>query len=114
MAQPLSGMTPDSPVDSTKQPMAGAWVRKYSTEDKKEGKVFTTTYGGSGDLLNDGFRRMLVNACFWAVGLEGAITAELDTNIVGPYRPTWMGKTKRNPHVKPEDLAGWDTPVLPE
>lgn len=114
MAQPLSGMTPDSPVDEAKKPMAGAWVRTYKSESGKEGRVFASTYGGSGDLLNDGFRRMAVNGCFWAVGLEGAITPELNTAIVGPYRPTWMGTTKRNAHVKPEALEGWESPILPE
>jgi len=113
MAQPLAGMTPDSPNDDTKKPMAGAWVRTYRSESGKEGRVFASTYGGSGDLLNDGFRRMLVNACFWAAGLESAIKPELKTDIVGPYRPTWMGVNKRARSVKPEALAGWDTPILP-
>jgi len=113
MAQPLTGMTPDAPNDDTKPPMAGAWVRTYKSDSGKEGRVFTTTYGGSGDLENDGFRRMSVNAAFWTIGLESAIKPDLDTAIVGPYRPTWMGVNKRNAHVKPEDLAGWTTPILP-
>ncbi len=114
MAQPLAGMTPDAPNDESKKPMAGAWVRTYKSESGKDGRVFATTYGGSGDLENDGFRRMVVNGCIWAVGLDNTITADLKTDIVGPYRPTWMGKVKRNAHVKPEDLAGWDSTVLPE
>lgn len=113
MAQPLAGMTPDSPDDTTKKPMAGAWVRTYKSESGKEGRVFASTYGGSGDLVNDGFRRMLVNACFWAAGLESAIKPDLKTDIVGPYRPTWMGVNKRAANVKPEALAGYDTPILP-
>ncbi|MEO6787267.1 MAG: ThuA domain-containing protein [Chthoniobacteraceae bacterium] len=113
MAQPLTGMTPDSPDDTTKKPMAGAWVRTYKSESGKQGRVFASTCGGSGDLVNDGFRRMLVNACFWAVGLEAAIKPDLDTDIVGPYRPTWMGVNKRAASVKPEALAGYDTPILP-
>lgn len=113
MAQPLAGMTPDSPDDSTKKPMAGAWVRTYQSESGKEGRVFATTYGGSGDLDNEGFRRMLVNACFWAAGLEAAIKPDMEIGLVGSYRPTWMGINKRSAHVKPEDLAGWETPILP-
>ena len=117
MAQPLSGMKPDSPVDAAKKPMAGAWVRTYKSPDSKEGgkegRVFASTYGASGDVANDGFRRMLLNACFWTMGLESAIKPDLNIALVGPYRPTWMGTIKRNAHVKPEDLAGWDTPILP-
>ena len=113
MAQPLSGMTPDSPDDGTKKPMAAAWVRTYNSESGKEGRVFTSVYGGSGDLENEGFRRMLVNACFWTIGLEAAIKPDLNTSLVGPYRPTWMGVNRRSPNVKPEDLRGWDSPILP-
>jgi hypothetical protein len=114
MAQPLSGMTPTSPTDETKKPMAGAWVRTYTSESGKEGRVFASTYGASGDLLNEGLRRMVVNAAFWAVGLEAAIKPDLDIAFVGPYRPTWMGTNRRAGGVKPEDLAGWDAPLLPE
>jgi Trehalose utilisation len=113
MAQPLTGMTPDSPDDTSRKPIAAAWVRTYKSESGKEGRVFTTTYGGSGDLVDDGFRRMLVNACFWSAGLEAAIKPEMNISLVGPYRPTWMGINKRSPHVKPEDLSGWDAAILP-
>jgi hypothetical protein len=94
--------------------MPGVWVRTYKSASGKEGRVFASTYGASGDLLNDGFRRMLVNACFWAAGLETAIKPDMDTSIVGPYRPTWHGGIKRATGVKPEDLAGWDSPIWPE
>jgi len=114
MAQPLKGMKPDSPDDTSKKPMPGAWVRTYTGASGKVGRVFTSTYGASGDLVNDGFRRMLVNACFWSAGMEKAIKPDMDVSIVGPFRPTWLGDVKRAPQVKPEDLAGWDTPILPE
>ncbi len=113
MAQPLSGMTPDSPVDETKKPMPGAWVRTYQSESGGKGRVFDTTYGGSGDFVNDGFRRMFINACFWATGLEAAITPNLEISFVGPYQPTWMGVNKRAEHLNPEDFAGWEAPIPP-
>lgn len=114
MAHPLAGMTPDSPLDTTKEPMPGAWVRTYQGESGKAGRVFCSTYGASGDLLNEGLRRMVVNACFWAVGLEKAIKADNDIRFVGPYRPTWYGGAKRAAGVKPEDLAGFESPIWPE
>jgi hypothetical protein len=113
MAQPLSGMKPDSPVDATKKPMPGAWVRTYKSTSGKEGRVFASTYGASGDLANDGFRRMLVNACFWTTGLEAAIQPDLKTDLVGPYNPTWLGTFKRAGAVKPADLASYDSPIFP-
>jgi hypothetical protein len=106
-------MEPSSPDDTTKKPMPGAWVRSYTSNSGKAGRVFTSTYGASGDLANDGFRRMLVNACLWATGLENEIKPDLEIRLVGPYRPSWMG-AKRAAHVKPQDLAGWDSPIWPE
>ena len=79
MAQPLNGMQPNSPADETKKPMPGAWVRTYQSPSGKVGRVFTTTYGASNDILNDGFRRMLVNAVLWTTGLEAAIQPERAT-----------------------------------
>jgi len=114
MAQPLAGMTPDSPVDTSKKAMPGAWVRTYKSESGKEGRVFATTYGASDDLLNEGVRRMAINAIFWAAGLEADIKGDIDISLVGELRPTWTGKNKRATGIKPEDLAGWDSPIWPD
>ena len=57
---------------------------------------------------------MLVNASLWTMGLEAAIKPDNDISLVGTYRPTWHGGAKRAAQVKPEDLAGWDSPILPE
>ena len=114
MAQPLNGMEPTSPNDESKPPMPGAWVREYQSKSGKSGRVFASTYGSSGDLMNEGFRRMLVNACLWSLGLEDAIKPENNVSLVGPLRPTFHGGAKRAKDVKPEELAGWDAPILPE
>ena len=85
----------------------------YKSATGKEGRVFTTTYGGSGDLVNDGFRRMMLNGCLWAAGLEAKITTDLKTDLVGPYNPSWMKGRTRAKDVKPQDLSGWDSPIWP-
>jgi hypothetical protein len=113
MAQPLAGMTPEATNDESKVAMAGAWIRSYRSPNGMEGRVFTTTYGGPGDLVNDGFRRLMVNACLWAMGLEEHIRSDLETSLVGPFRPSWMKENQRAGHVKPQELAGWDTPIWP-
>ncbi|MFH5802766.1 ThuA domain-containing protein [Alienimonas sp. DA493] len=118
-AQPLQGMTPDSPPAEDKKPCPGAWVRTYrlpgasSLQDAGSGRVFTTTYGASEDLRNDGFRRMLVNACFWAAGLEDKITPDLNVDLVGPYRPTTFRHGGHVKGVRPADLAGYEAPIPP-
>ena len=47
--------------------------------------------GASQDLLSEGTRRMLVNACYWAVGMEGKIPDKSDVTIVGDYTPLPFG-----------------------
>jgi type 1 glutamine amidotransferase len=113
-AQPLVAMEPDADPDPEREPVPGAWTRSYRGESGTRGRVFTTTYGASNDLENEGFRRMLVNACFWAIGLEDAIKPDADVGFVGPYNATWRKERgRRRAGTKPQDLAGWESPIVP-
>jgi type 1 glutamine amidotransferase len=107
----LDGMTPDSPPANDKKDMPVAWYRSYTSPSGKAGRVFTTTHGASEDLLNNGFRRMAVNATLWAAGLESSIRADGDISFVGPYRPTTFAFKGFAREVKPASLAGWDSPI---
>jgi len=114
MAQPLVGMEPDSQADPKMPPVPAAWTRSYQGQSGDDGRVFTSTYGASNDIENDGFRRMLVNACFWAVGLEDEIRPDADVSFVGGYNATWRrGRGRRLAGLKPQALAGWETPIVP-
>ena len=121
-AQPLAGMTPDSPPAPGKPPCPGAWVRTYDplpgsgerTAPAGSRRVFATTAGASEDLRNAGFRRMLVNACFWAAGLEDAIAPDANVDLVGPYRPSGFAFGGEVTGVRPADLAGLDSPIPPD
>ena len=113
MAQPLNGMKPsDSPV-ADKPACPGAWVREYKTPNGKPGRVFTTTYGASEDLLNDDFRRMMVNACYWAAGLESKIKPDAEIAFVGPYHPSTFRFGGFRQHVLPRELADMNSPIMP-
>jgi hypothetical protein len=68
--------------------MPVAWTKTYKGEGDKTGRVFTTTMGASKDLEFEGTRRMLVNACYWAVGLEDKIPDRSDVELVGTFKPT--------------------------
>jgi hypothetical protein len=106
--QVLSGMKPsDPPVEGPKNhPMMPlAWVRDYTGENGKTSKVFTTTMGAAADFENEGLRRLLVNAAYWAVGLEKQIPAKANVDYVGEYKPGWFGFGKFKPGLKPADLA---------
>ena len=111
--QPLNGMTPDSPADASKPPSPVAWTRTYQIENGKPGRTFTTTHGASEDLLNEGFRRMLINAAFWAMGMENKIKANNDVSFVGPYQPTTFNFEGYKANVKPSMLAGFDSLIMP-
>jgi type 1 glutamine amidotransferase len=111
--QILDGMTPDSSPAAGKEQMPVAWVRSYTGGSGRTGRVFTTTHGASEDLLNDGFRRLAINAALWAAGLEASITADGDIGLVGPYHPSTFNFGGHVKGVKPSDMAGWDTPIPP-
>ncbi|MCH8828515.1 MAG: ThuA domain-containing protein [Planctomycetes bacterium] len=112
--QILDGMTPDSPAAKNKDQLAVAWVREYRGDAGKTGRVFATTHGASEDILNEGFRRMMVNACLWAAGMDETIKPDNDVALVGPYQPTTFGFNRYRRGVKPKDLAGWTAPILPD
>ncbi len=110
-AQPLNGMTPDSPADATKPPMPSEWTRSYKSASGKVGRVFTTLYGTSEDITNDGYRRMVVNGVFWALGLEDAIKPDLNIAFVGPFKPNTFNAGGHARGIKPEMYAGFESPI---
>ncbi len=61
--------------------------------------------GSSTDLENAGLRRLLVNACYWALGLEDKIPAQSKVDIVGEYKPLPYGFGGFKKGVKPGDLS---------
>jgi len=109
--QILNGMTPDSPPATDKEQMPVAWYRTYTSLSGKSGRVFTTTHGASEDLLNEGFRRMSVNAILWAAGLESSIKPDNDISFVGPFHPSTFAFGGFVKGVKPSDMAGWETAI---
>jgi hypothetical protein len=105
--QVLSGMHPSDPAveGSKNNPMMPvAWVRHYTGPRGKTCKIVTTTMGAAVDLENEGLRRLLVNACYWCVGLENEIPARADVRYVGQYKPPWFGFGGFVKGVKPADL----------
>ncbi|WP_250931263.1 ThuA domain-containing protein [Aporhodopirellula aestuarii] len=111
MAQPLQGMTPDSPIVESLPPQPSEWTRTYRTADGKEARVFTSLYGTPEDITNEGYRRMMINGIFWAVGLEDKITSDLDVSLVGPFNPNTFGNQTHAPGIKPEMYTGYESPI---
>jgi len=109
--QILNGMKFNDPADKTKKVLPVAWVRTYKPGDDKA-RVFATTHGASEDILNEGFRRMLVNAHLWCLQMEDAIKPGNNVSFVGPYNPVTFRFGGHRKGVKPADIEGWDTPIL--
>jgi type 1 glutamine amidotransferase len=108
LGQVTETLKPDSKgvVGKVNEPMMPvAWTKTYSIEEGKTGRVFTTTMGASQDFLAEGTRRLLVNACYWAVGLEAKIPEKSKVDFVGKYEPTPFRGGGYTKGVKPADLA---------
>ena len=110
LGQVLAGMAADSPPVSGAEaaknaPMLPvAWTKTYAVEGGPRGRVFTTTMGAATDLVAEGTRRLIVNGCYWAAGLEDKIPAKSVVDLVGAFEPTPFGFKGAKRGVKPVDL----------
>jgi hypothetical protein len=107
-------MDPTSEADPKKPPMPCTWTRSYAAKDGMKHRVFHSTQGASQDFLDDNYRRMILNGVLWAIGLEKEIKADLDISFVGPFNPSSFSFNGHVKKVKPSDLAGWDSPIMPK
>jgi len=105
--QILTGMKfNDTPLEGAKNNpmMPVAWINTYTGAAGKPARVFTTTMGAATDLQNEGLRRLLTNATYWAVGLEDKIPAKTNVDLVGTYEPSAFKFSGHKRGVKPADL----------
>ncbi len=107
LGQILDGMSPtDRPIEGPKNDpmMPIAWVKTYTGEHGRTSLVFTTTMGASEDFVSPGLRRLLVNATYWATGLEDKIFAQSNVDFVGKFTPSPFGNNKFQKDKSPEDF----------
>lgn len=112
-SQPLVSMDPAAAADPEKPPMPSTWTRQYAAKDGSMHRVFHSTQGASEDILDENYRRLLINGILWAVGMEKEIKPDLVISFVGPYQPNTFSFAGHAKKVKPADLAGWDSPIMP-
>jgi len=107
LGEVVAGQKPTDPAakGAKNDPMMPvAWTNTYAVKDGKTGKSFATTTGCSQDMENEGYRRLLVNATYWAVGMEDKISEKAKVDLVGEYKPSsYRGSFVKG--VKPADLA---------
>ena len=110
-AQPLQGMQPDAKPDPNKPPIASEWTRTYESESGNTGRVFTSLYGAAPDLLNDGYRRLLINGIHWAFGEADEIEPDMNIDFVGPYNPNNYGFGDWAKGIDPAAYEGFKSPI---
>jgi type 1 glutamine amidotransferase len=107
--QVLTGMRPNDPPNFKKSIMPMIWQRDYKTETGNTANILCSTIGAATDLESEGLRRLLVNYCYWSLGLTDEIPQEKDVSTdvryVGEYHPSNFGFDRWKRGVKPADYA---------
>ena len=103
MGQVLKGMKPGDPPNPDKKLVPVAWTKTFKGTSGKTSRIFLTTMGHGDDLKSEGFRRLLVNACYWGLELEEQIPAKANVELVGKYEPVPIGFGRHKKGVKPAD-----------
>lgn len=107
LGEVVKGMKATDPpvVGKKNDPMQPiAWTRLYKTASGKDARVFTSTLANGQDFESEGTRRMTVNACLWAAGLEDRIGERTNVELVGKYAPPPFGNNRFTKGVRPADL----------
>ncbi len=103
MGQILTGMNPKDPPNKDKMLVPVAWTKTYTGDSGKPARVFASTMGHSGDFESEGFRRLLVNGCYWALRMEDKIPARSKVDIIGDYKPGKIGTGGHRRGLRPAD-----------
>ncbi|MFK7910036.1 MAG: PVC-type heme-binding CxxCH protein [Akkermansiaceae bacterium] len=100
------------PVAKKNNPMQPlTWIREYKNASGKTNKIFTTTMGAASDLDDANLRRLVANACFWALNLEVPKSAKVD--VPASYKPTFYGFNTFKKGTKPADHIPTDAAPQP-
>lgn len=124
--QVLKGMKPQDPPASYRKRRASdkqqqdvnepmmpvAWTRLYKNEAGNTNRIFCTTLGSATDLVNEGLRRLVVNAVFWGLGME--IPQRADVRFIGDFNPTMYGFGAYKKGVRPADFNLRKSPAATE
>ena len=73
--------------------------------------MFTSLYGAAEDIVNEGYRRMIINGVYWSLGMEDQIRADSSIDFVGRYEPNTFGQRREAKGVKPADYADYASPI---
>ena len=103
-ARVLKGMKPDDKPNLDKPVMPMIWTREFTGSSGKKTRVVTSTIAAAPDFESEGLRRIVVNGCYWALGLENQIPKKANVDYIGEYHPSFFGRNRFKKGLKPEDL----------
>lgn len=103
--QPLMGRKPDDLPNRELEPLPVAWVKPWKTSTGKSARIFHCTMGSGTDLKSAGLRSLIINAAYWGMGLESAISADRSVDIMGTYEPLESGFNYEELGVKPRPVS---------
>lgn len=98
------GMTPESPLSYDKSIMPVAWIKYHTNKNGNTARIFTTTMGAAVDLVSEDLRRLIVNACYWALEMDYQIPEKSNVEFVGKYNPTMFGYGDFKKGLTPSDF----------
>ncbi len=105
--QPLMGRKHDDPPNTKLEPLPVAWIKTWQTSEGKSARVFHSTMGSGTDLESAGLRRMIINAAYWGLGMESAITPTSSVDIIGDYKPLESGFNYKELGVMPKPVSAY-------
>ncbi len=115
--QVLNTFEPSDDINTNKAKVNAGWTRSHYTApsgERKTARVVYTSIGASEDLKDANSRRFLINSCLWAMGMEKLITPDLPVDLVGGFEPSaYFTSALYRSDVKPADLAGFDSSIMP-
>jgi hypothetical protein len=85
------GRNHDDAPNPALEPLPVAWFKYWQTSTGKMARVFQSTMGSGHDLQSAGLRRLIINAAYWGMEMEAAITPDRSVEIVGTYQPRKSG-----------------------
>ena len=89
--QPLMGRHHDDAPNPELEPLPVAWFKTWQTSQGKTARVFQSTMGSGDDFESSGLRRLIINAAYWCMNMETAISPTRSVDCVGPYKPLASG-----------------------
>ncbi len=105
--QPLMGRKHDDAPNPKLEPLPVAWFKNWQTSAGKTARVFQSTMGSAHDLESAGLRRLVINAAYWGMGMEAAISPTRSVAIVGTYQPLESGFNYKELGVVPKPVSAY-------